>query len=414
MENKKALLGQLKIDAAQRQASSSVPRLIVTGAGALVLAAIAWFWIIPTNEPVPVSVAKALKAGGQFALQSAAVLDATGYVTARRQATVSSKITAKVKEVFIEEGLRVEEGQLLATLDDSTQRANLDLANAQLEAAKARLNEVEILRQEAELKFDRTVELEQKNLASIADLDRDRLGLGALVARLGGLGKDIAVAHSVVAVQKQLLDDMQIRAPFAGVVIAKSAQPGEMISPISAGGGFTRTGICTIVDMDSLEIEVDVNEAYINRVKSGQPVSAMLNSYPDWQIPAEVITIIPTADRSKATVKVRIRFLVKDSRILPDMGIRVAFLEQQVAQPDSATLSGVMVPASAVTLRDDNNVIFVITDSTVSVRTVKLGPRNGSNRNVTQGVRAGETVVTQLDDVLIEQLEEGTRVTTES
>lgn len=414
MQDKKALLGELKIDAAQRQASSSVPRFIVTGAGALVLGAIAWFWLLPANEPVPVSVAKALKAGGQSTQQSVAVLDATGYVTARRQATVSSKITGKVKEIFIEEGLRVEKGQLLATLDDSTQRANLNLANAQLEAAKARLNEVDILRQEAKLRFDRTVELEQKNLASTADLDRDRLGLAALAARLGGFEKDIVVAHSVVAVHQQLLDDMQIRAPFAGVVIAKSAQPGEMISPISAGGGFTRTGICTIVDMESLEIEVDVNEAYINRVKSAQPVSAMLNSYPDWQIPAEVITIIPTADRSKATVKVRIRFLVKDSRILPDMGIRVAFLEQQETQPGAKTLSGVMVPASAVTLRDDNNVIFVITDSRVSVRTVKLGPQNGSNRNVTQGIRAGETVVTQLDDLLIEQLEEGTRVTTES
>lgn len=414
MQDKKALLGELKIDAAQRQASSSVPRFIVTGAGALVLGAIAWFWLLPANEPVPVSVAKALKAGGQSTQQSVAVLDATGYVTARRQATVSSKITGKVKEIFIEEGLRVEKGQLLATLDDSTQRANLNLANAQLEAAKARLNEVDILRQEAKLRFDRTVELEQKNLASTADLDRDRLGLAALAARLGGFEKDIIVAQSVVAVHQQLLDDMQIRAPFAGVVIAKSAQPGEMISPISAGGGFTRTGICTIVDMESLEIEVDVNEAYINRVKSAQPVSAMLNSYPDWQIPAEVITIIPTADRSKATVKVRIRFLVKDSRILPDMGIRVAFLEQQETQPGARTLSGVMVPASAVTLRDDNNVIFVITDSRVSVRTVKLGPQNGSNRNVTQGVRAGEMVVTQLDDVLIEQLEEGTRVTTES
>ena len=414
MNDKKALLGELKIDASQRQDSSSRARWIVTAVGATLLAALAWFWLLPPSSPVPVTVATATQAGGTVISSAAAVLDATGYVAARRQATVSSKITGKVKEVFIEEGLAVEAGQLLATLDDSAQKAHFNLANAQFQAAQARLREVEVMRRQARLDLDRIVGLAQKDLASTAELDRSRLDLETLEARLVGLEKEVVVASRVTEVQQQLLDDMQIRAPFSGVVVAKSAQPGEMISPVSAGGGFTRTGICTIVDMESLEIEVDVNEAYINRVKPGQPVNAMLNSYPDWKIPAEVITIIPTADRNKATVRVRIRFISRDARILPDMGVRVAFLEEQEPPGEVSALTGVMVPASAIGSRDDGKVAFVVTDNQVSVREVQLGPKRGAQRNVTSGLNAGEKVVVALDATLMEKLSNGAQVTIES
>src|SRR5467141_1891827 len=169
-----------------------------------------------------------------------------------------------------------------------------------------------------------------------------------LRARLANLQEQIKVAQESLAVAQVQLDNTVIRAPFSGVVIAKSAQPGEMISPISAGAGFTRTGIGTIVDMDSLEIQVDVNESYINRVTSEQPVEATLNAYPDWKIPGSVIAIIPTADRSKATVKVRVAIRSKDPRIVPDMGVRVAFLGAPSAAPAGPVAQGVLVPADAV------------------------------------------------------------------
>ena len=404
-EDKSKLLGSLAISDSQRELSAGAGRWVVTGVGALVLVVLAWLFLLPDEPVFTVKTALAvdvesLAIDGQASLvnEPVAVLDATGYVVARRQATVSSKITGKVLEVLIEEGMQVEEGQLLATLDDSTQRRAYDLAKAQLAVAKASYDEVAVQVQEAELEHTRLVGLEKKNLASTAALDRARLAEAAAKARLAGIEKQIAVSEQSLKVQQQLLDDMKIRAPFAGVVIAKAAQPGEMISPVSAGGGFTRTGICTLVDMASLEVEVDVNESYINRVKSGQPARVMLNSYPDWRIPAEVIAIIPTADRSKATVRVRIGFLTRDERILPNMGVRVAFLESKGSggnetQASELTLQGVLVPSAAVVYRDGRNLVFVVDGDRVHEREVRLGQVLGSRRNVTVGLAAGEEVV---------------------
>ena len=421
-DDKKALLDDLAISDGQRDLASGAGRWVVTGIGALILALLAWAFLLPSSPVFTVKTALAVDVGAvdvesiaadgrvdQAAMTTPpAVLDATGYVTARRQATVSSKITGKVREVLIEEGMLVEEGQLLASLDDSTQRTAHELALAQLAVTKANLGEALVRLKEAELEHARLIDLEKKNLASTAALDRARLAEDAAQARLEGMERQVVVSEKSLEVQRQLLDDMQIRAPFAGVVIAKAAQPGEMISPISAGGGFTRTGICTLVDMDSLEVEVDVNESYINRVKSGQPARAMLNSYPDWSIPAEVIAIIPTADRSKATVRVRVGFLVKDARILPNMGVRVSFLdfennlseEKELANKLSSKLSskreplqGVMVPAASVVYRDGQNLVFVLAGDRVEAREVRLGPALGRRRNVASGLAAGEEVV---------------------
>jgi RND family efflux transporter MFP subunit len=215
-----------------------------------------------------------------------------------------------------------------------------------------------------------------------------------------------------LAIQQQYLSDTEIRAPFAGVVIAKAAQPGEMISPVSAGGGFTRTGICTIVDMASLEIEVDVNESYINRVTSGQPVTAVLDSYEDWQIPAKVITIIPTADRNKATVRVRIAFLESDTRILPDMGVKVSFLDDSPKQASTKQLVGVLVPGNAVTSLNNESVVFVVDGDIVERRVVRVGGRQGSARNITAGLAVGEKVITDLSEALIASLDNDQRVIT--
>lgn len=411
MNEKKALLGELSINDAQRDGSNSLTRwvLVVIVAGLAVLSG--WFWYVAGEEPLLVDLVKAEPAGRQGTSQGETVLDASGYVTARRQATVSSKFTGKVTEVFIEEGVHVEANQLLARLDNSTQSAQYNLVKSQLKASQSRLLEVEVQLNEAQLQLTRTEQLSARKLASQAEHDRADLLVKRLKARLASLRIDIEVGESNVQVQKQQLDDTEIRAPFAGIVIAKAAQPGEMISPISAGGGFTRTGICTIVDMQSLEIEVDVNESYINRVKSEQLVTATLNSYPDWKIAAKVITIIPTADRNKATVRVRIAFLESDVRILPDMGVKVSFMEDRPVAAQVATeFKGVFLPSSAIVTRENENVVFVVKDSRVEIRQILIGLKQGSQRNIRSGVEAGEWVVRKVTPELGEALVDGRQV----
>jgi RND family efflux transporter MFP subunit len=411
VNDKKALLGELSIDDTQRDTSNPLARWIVLATVAVALAVSGWFWFMSAVEPVLVDLVKAQSVDGQEKPRGETVLDASGYVTARRQATVSSKFTGKVTEVFIEEGVHVEANQLLAQLDNSTQLAQYNLIRAQLKASQSRLLEVEVQLKEAELQLNRTVQLSARQLASQAELDQAELLIKRLEARLMSLHSDIEVGESSVQVQQQRLDDTEIRAPFAGVVIAKSAQPGEMISPISAGGGFTRTGICTIVDMQSLEIEVDVNESYINRVKPEQLVTAKLNSYPDWEIAAKVITIIPTADRNKATVRVRIAFLESDVRILPDMGVKVSFMENRpVAAQVVTEFKGVFIPNSAIVTRGNENIVFVVKDSRVEIRQISIGLKQGSQRNIRSGVGAGEWVVRKVTPELSEALVDGRQV----
>jgi RND family efflux transporter MFP subunit len=336
-----------------------------------------------------VAARAAAPAGG-----AGSVLDASGYVTARRQATVSAKITGKVTEVLIEEGQRVEEGAVLARLDPTEAKAQLTLARAQLAAARSQEGEIRAQLAQAERDYARQQELYTRQLVAAQALDAALAQRDMLRARLANNVQQVRVAAESVSVAEVQLDNTVIRAPFSGVVTAKSAQPGEMISPISAGGGFTRTGIGTIVDMDSLEIQVDVNESFINRVTAEQPVEATLNAYPDWKIPGSVIAIIPTADRSKATVKVRIAIKSRDTRIVPDMGARVAFLTTQPAggavPPPSPA---VLVPADAVRGEGADAVVFVIASDRVQRRGVTLGQVVGAEREVVKGLRAGERVV---------------------
>jgi len=358
----------------------------------LALAAGGLLWWFGLAQPAPPTVRVAVARPASGGPGAGSVLDASGYVTARRQATVSAKITGKVVEVLIEEGQRVEEGAVLARLDDTEARTQLALAQAQLVAARSQLAEVRAQLEQAERDFARQQQLYERQLVAAQSLDAALAQRDALRARLANLGEQIKVAEEGVAVARVQLDNTVIRAPFAGVVVAKAAQPGEMISPISAGGGFTRTGIGTIVDMDSLEIQVDVNEAFINRVSPGQPVEATLNAYPDWKIPAAVIAIVPTADRNKATVKVRIAVKKRDPRIVPDMGVRVAFLNAPSGRPAPVT-GGVVVPAEAVRPEGERGVVFVITGDRVERRSVALGESSGASRQVLGGLREGERVV---------------------
>jgi RND family efflux transporter MFP subunit len=326
---KSDLLSQLRIDrGADRRPRRRIRLYVVLASAAVLLGGGLWLGVLRAQPPMVQTVV--VRAAGQGA-GAGSVLDASGYVTARRQATVSAKITGKVTEVLIEEGQRVREGAVLARLDDTEAQAQLGLTRAQLTAARSQLAEVRAQLVQAEQDHARQQGLYDRQLIAPQALDAALAQRDMLRARLAATEEQVKVAQQSQAVAQVQLDNTVIRAPFGGVVVAKSAQPGEMISPISAGGGFTRTGIGTIVDMDSLEIQVDVNESYINRVTPGQPVEATLNAYPDWKIPGEVIAIIPTADRSKATVKVRIAIKAKDTRIVPDMGARVGFLDPKPA-----------------------------------------------------------------------------------
>ena len=323
----------------------------------------------------------------------AVVLNASGYVTARRRATVSSKITGKVVEVNVEEGMAVTEGQVLARLDDATLKAGLALADAQAAAARSGVRENEVRLAEAKVTLARRTQLLADTLVTQADVDAARAEVDSLDARIAASREQVRVAERQIEVERTNLDNTVIRAPFSGIAISKDAQPGEMVSPVSAGGGFTRTGICTIVDMRSLEIEVDVNESYINRVKPDQDVTAALDAYPDWQIPARVITMVPTADRQKATVLVRIGFKQLDPRILPDMGVKVTFLRNSEEADASAARRVTLVPKAAIRTEDNQAYAFVVGNGLVDRRAVKTGGVDGDRLEVLAGLNPGERVV---------------------
>jgi len=409
--DKKALLDQLRIDRSAGSSDSGRPlKWFVSIALVAGLAFSLWFFDLPVaGSALPVKTAVARAAADTS--PGSSVLDATGYVVARRQATVSSKATGKVVEVLIEEGDVVKQGQLLARLDASIPKAQFDLAMSRLTSSRAGLAELEVLLKQARLDLDRTKGLAKRDLASQADLDRDELLVEGNIARLERAKREINVSERSLDVQRRMLDDMLIRAPFDGVVIAKAAQPGEMISPVSAGGGFTRTGICTIVDMGSLEVEVDVNEAYINRVSANQPVQVTLNAYPDSPFPAEVIAIIPAADRNKATVRVRIGFIERDERVLPDMGVRVAFLDEQAQAEPIEAPKGVLIPENALARDTKGEYVFVVKGGSAMRRDVQAGAKANGRVRVIVGLAKGERVVDLLSDEMLLALADGQTVT---
>jgi len=401
-------LASLKIDQSARAGGGRrgvwvvLALLIVLGAGG------AWLWSNRV-EAAPVTTAAVVVRSGA-ASAPGAVLNASGYVTARRRATVSSKVTGKVLEVFVEEGKAVRKGQVLAHLDDTQVRAGLAVAEAQLESARRGAAESEARLREATLTLGRREQLVKERVIGNAELDSARAEVESLRARIAMAEQQVKVAESLVHERQTDLTDMTVRAPFDGIAISKDAQPGEMISPVSAGGGFTRTGICTLVDMSSLEVEVDVSEQYINRVTPGQPVDAVLDAYPDWRIPAHVITTVPSADRQRATVRVRIGFAPStdsgspraaskgeplDPRILPDMGVKVSFLQERPPEPAPGTApkSKVLVPKNAVRTSNGQSVVFIVRDDRVERRAISVGAADGDHVEVLSGLSGNERVV---------------------
>jgi len=326
-----------------------------------------------------------------------AVLNASGYVTPQRRATVSAKTTGKIKEVLIDEGMHVKSGQVLARLDDIDAVATLRSAEAGRAVATASLKDIEVRLDNARRTLERNRDLRARELVSQQALDDAETAVASLEAQLVVAQETVGAAERSVDIMRQNVDNCVIRAPFDGIIVSKDAQPGEMVSPISAGGGFTRTGIATVVDMNSLEVEVDVNESYIARVKQGQGVETVLDAYPDWRIPSKVRTVIPTADRQKATVKVRITFDQLDPRILPDMGVKVSFLE---GAPDSSAATTVLVPKDAIRRDGEQSYVFLVKDGRVERRAVRTAGERGTDVAVIAGLRQGEIVVVSAADGL--------------
>ena len=396
-ENTKPKLSDLKIDHQARSSDSGGRRLMLIAAAIMVTIAVLAILIVGGTSVTTVEVATARPARESGATT---VLNASGYVEPRRKATVSAKITGKVTEVLVDEGMEVEEGQVLARLDDSDARRRYEAIRAEREVTRAAIEELAVNLADAERTLRRTRELHDDGVASIQDLDTANATVDALRAKLTVARTSLQAAEAQLAVAAQDLENYTVRAPFAGIAVSKDAQPGEMVSPVSAGGGFTRTGISTIVDMNSLEIEVDVNESHIAKVQPGQAAEAVLDAYPNWRIPATVRTVIPTADRMNATVKVRLTFNELDPRILPDMGVKVAF--QEIEEDPSAEEASAqsLIPRSA--LRDDDGqaIVFVVEDEILDRRAVSVGREIGSDIEIHAGVTPGDRVVVSPPDGL--------------
>jgi len=326
--------------------------------------------------------------------RTTALLNASGYVTPRRRSTIAAKITGRVTSVRFDEGMHVSAGQVLATLDDSDARVRLASAKADREATFAAIHDLEVNLENARRELKRAEDLQASGIQTVQALDQARTAVKSLEAKIALAKEQVRAADARISVAEQDLENATVRAPYAGLVVSKDAQVGEMVSPNSAGGGFTRTGIATLVDMNSLEVEVDVNEAYIARVKPGQKTVSTLDAYPDWQIPSQVRTVIPTADRQKATVKVRVTFDKLDPRILPDMGVKVAFLGDEPEKgAQKKNEAQAIAPKSAVRTEDGKTVVYRVRDGKVERRAVTVGLEHGGDVEILGGVTPGDVLV---------------------
>jgi RND family efflux transporter MFP subunit len=392
-------LKELRIASSERESSAAAPRWLWPAVGVAVVlagAAAAGLWWWKNSRPVPVHLAVAQAAGGG-AGAGAAVLQATGYIVARRQATVSTQITGTLTELHFDAGDAVKKGQLLARLEDGALRAALEVARANARSAEAQVEQARAQWLQAQADARRQTELVAQGMISQQAAQRADSEVAVSAAALLARQRGADAARAQLTQAQVNYDYTEVRAPFAGVVTAKAAQVGEIVSPLSAGGGFTRTGVGTIVDMESLEIEVDVNEASIGQVRPGMRCEAVLDAYPDWKVPAHVVAIIPTADRGKATIKVRVALEQRDARIVPDMGVRVSFLRPAAKDDAAAAPGGVLLPAQALLQRDGEHFVFVLADERLRLRRVRLaggdGAAGGGMKRISEGVQAGEHVV---------------------
>lgn len=399
-------LGSLRIDRTTHHHEGGGRKIVAWAVGLVLLAGIGvglWWWL--GGKTLEITTVTAVEESSGPTLGNS-VLNASGYVVARRMSTVASKVTGRVLEIYVEEGQEVKKDEVVARLDPVNLQTMLTMSERELEASRRNLAEIEVRLADARRTLERNESLVKQQLISQSALDTSRAEVNALEARLEASKAQVKVSESGLAIRRNDFNDLNVRAPFDGVIISKDAQPGEMISPLSAGGGFTRTGIATIVDMQSREIEVDVNEAYINRVKPDQKVEARLDAYPDDPLPAHVINIVPTADRTRATVRVRIAFDELEPRILPDMGIKVRFLDDRPAQSAATAGPRIRVPSSAVQRVGGESYVWIVNGGRVERRAITVGAENDGQAEVLAGVRGGEELVSPV----VEGLEDGAKV----
>ena len=391
-------LSALKINQQSRTGSGKgkQTRLLII-AGAVVVCGLGALLLSGKKTVVEVSAVRTVRVS-----EGASLLNASGYVTPRRRATVAAKITGRVQELLVEEGNHVEQGQVLAKIDSSDADARLKAAEADLAVARGTLAELQVNFDEAGRTYRRISDLHKKGVASKDDYEKAQAAYDGLKARLEMTRQQIIAAQARQGMALTDIENCVVRAPFSGIAVSKDAQIGEMVSPISAGGGFTRTGIATIVDMDSLEIEVDVNEAYLAKVTIGQNVDSTLDAYPDWHIPATVRTIIPTADRQKATIKVRLGFDKLDPKILPDMGVKVSFLSKKEGGKGSIPV----VRRTGIVEEEGKPVAYVFKNGRAQRQAVKTGEVFESDIEIAEGLAEGDQVIVSSS---VQPLQDGLR-----
>jgi RND family efflux transporter MFP subunit len=397
-------LSSLRIDDKSRRRGSSGRRwgLFAAALGALILLG---GLLLAFRPRVPVVEVAAARPANDARAQ--ALLNASGYVTPRRRATVAAKVTGRIDQIYAEEGMQVKAGQVLATLDCSQQSAALQSARTDRDATAAALSDLEVQLANADRELVRAKNLRSAGVNSQQALDAAQTTADSLRSKIALTREQTRAAESRIKVAQEDVENCTVRSPFDGKVVSKDAQRGEIVSPISAGGGFTRTGIATVVDMKSIEVEVDVNESYIARVRSGQKAISTLDAYPDWQIPSTVRTVIPTADRQKATVKVRVAFDQLDPRILPDMGVKVAFLDDEPARTNGKTSDAkAIVAKSAVRTENGKAVVYMVKENKLERRAVTLGAERGGDVEIMAGILPGDMLVVRA----AEGLREGQKV----
>ena len=386
--DKSSLLDSLKIERTPVKRGGPSPWLYAGVGAALLIAAAGGWYFWPDNR----IAVHAITASAQGSGSAGASLDASGYVVARRQATLTAKIQGKVLEVNFEEGQKVKAGDIVARLDDSNLQAALHQAQALEVQAKAAF-------ENAGRYYTRYQGLQAQGAIATDMVENQRILYDNARTQYG-------VTQAQVAVAQAALRDAVVRAPFSGVVTVKVAQIGEVVAPQASGGGSTRTGILTIVDMDSLEVQVDVSENYIERVQVGGDAVIHLDAFPDWDIPGSVIAIIPTADQSKGTVAVRVKIKSKDPRILPQMAARVGFMTAP-EKGETQTVSRVSVPPGAVIANGKTGSVFVIgAEDKIEKREVALGLKTPQAVTILSGLSAGDRLASDN----LDKLHDGDRV----
>jgi RND family efflux transporter MFP subunit len=354
--------------------SGGGPRALLLGLGLLVVLAIVAFALLRPRTTV-VRVADVTVTGGGGAVGGG--ITANGYVVARTKASVSAKVPGRMEYLGVHEGSRLRRGEVLARIESGDQQAAVRAAEAQLAQVRAQLAQ-------AERDLERAQKLLAAQVLSPADLENARTRVGVLEAQ-------VAAARAALQQANVQLENTRVRAPFDGTVLRKDAEVGEIVAPSSAGGGLTRTAIVTMADLATLEVEVDVNEAYIARIGGNQPARITLDAYPDTSFAGRVRQVVPTADRQKATVQVKVSILDRDPRILPEMGAKVEFTQQ--ADTGQVAPRRVLVPVAAVTSAAGGTRVWTVVDGKVTARPVEVGPERSGQMEVRRGLSGGERVV---------------------